>query len=378
VGSFHDEAGKDQRSLRTKVRTEQIWDALLSDEALAALPDALARTVGGRSAILLYRSRAHQAQVLAFNHWGSQEIGRYAQSFASVDPWTEAVVRPGRENRFHLMSDFVSPERFSHSAMYSGFVQEMGDDTFHCIGASLSTPRGEGIIGVHRARSAPDFSPEERDRLQSFFPQLHHMFLARANGLEMAARTSTAEQALERLAVGALLVASGGRVIVANAHAERILASGQWLLLTSGIIRAVGDEAASFEALLYRATAANQATGGTLLMKSESGGLLQLDVSPARDPSQPCCAVVITRRLSRPNGIEPILRRSFGLTAAEAAVALCLAHGLSVASIADERRVAIDTVRMQIKAVLHKTGFTKTSALAVFLGQLSSLGDQTD
>lgn len=58
------------------------------------------------------------------------------------------------------------------------------------------------------------------------------------------------------------------------------------------------------------------------------------------------------------------LSQLFGLTAAEVSVALAVSAGKTAADIAQERHVAVSTVRTQIRAAVEKTGGHKISELA--------------
>jgi DNA-binding CsgD family transcriptional regulator len=80
------------------------------------------------------------------------------------------------------------------------------------------------------------------------------------------------------------------------------------------------------------------------------------------------CAVAVAkpeegrRRLS-----EEMVASVYGLTAAEAAVAVALARGEDVREIARRRGVSTETVRGQLKAVLAKTGCSRQADLVRML-----------
>jgi DNA-binding CsgD family transcriptional regulator len=63
-----------------------------------------------------------------------------------------------------------------------------------------------------------------------------------------------------------------------------------------------------------------------------------------------------------------VLEGLFDLTTAEARVARAVSIGQSVNSIASENAVSLETVRSQLKMVLHKTGTHRQSELAALLG----------
>jgi DNA-binding CsgD family transcriptional regulator len=61
------------------------------------------------------------------------------------------------------------------------------------------------------------------------------------------------------------------------------------------------------------------------------------------------------------------LRECFGLTKSEAEVAAAIAEGSSVARIAERRRVAINTIRSQVKIIAAKFGCTRQSQIAAIV-----------
>ena len=65
------------------------------------------------------------------------------------------------------------------------------------------------------------------------------------------------------------------------------------------------------------------------------------------------------------------LQHAFGLTPAEAAVALAFAEDMTVAEIAQQRGVSEETVKSQSRAILRKTGASRRSALTRVVAKLS-------
>jgi DNA-binding CsgD family transcriptional regulator len=65
--------------------------------------------------------------------------------------------------------------------------------------------------------------------------------------------------------------------------------------------------------------------------------------------------------------VPATLAETFGLTARECAVALGLTRGKSIQAIAQERKIAPETVRQQVKSILRKTGAKRQSQLAATL-----------
>jgi DNA-binding CsgD family transcriptional regulator len=65
-----------------------------------------------------------------------------------------------------------------------------------------------------------------------------------------------------------------------------------------------------------------------------------------------------------------LLQAAFGLTPSEAAVAARLAAGESREGIADERRVSLETVRMQIKRAFSKMNVRREGELYALISRL--------
>jgi|SRR5690606_15458531 DNA-binding CsgD family transcriptional regulator len=92
---------------------------------------------------------------------------------------------------------------------------------------------------------------------------------------------------------------------------------------------------------------------------------------PRRDEHSPALAVVRCYPLQRDAEPDPALvAEAFGLTPAEAQVAAQLARGLSPMEIAAARRVSMQTIRAQIRAVFEKTGINRQSDLVRLLVEM--------
>ena len=63
------------------------------------------------------------------------------------------------------------------------------------------------------------------------------------------------------------------------------------------------------------------------------------------------------------------LRAAFGLTTAEARIALGIARGKTLAAIAEAHGIVVSTARTQLKSVFKKTGTHRQAELAVMLAR---------
>lgn len=81
-------------------------------------------------------------------------------------------------------------------------------------------------------------------------------------------------------------------------------------------------------------------------------------------------SLVIARLPADPARRAEALADRFGLTPAEAQVALGLAHGRTLASIAAERGVTVSTLRSQLKSIFGKLGVSRQAELAARVSEL--------
>jgi len=87
-------------------------------------------------------------------------------------------------------------------------------------------------------------------------------------------------------------------------------------------------------------------------------------------------ALLMFHRPGRARHIDPVVvAEAFGLTPAEARVAVRLADGLNAEQIAAERNASLLTVRTQIRSILAKTGVRRQPELVRMLVEMPELGE---
>lgn len=117
------------------------------------------------------------------------------------------------------------------------------------------------------------------------------------------------------------------------------------------------DDTALREALNDAATRAHERV---LVLGRQTGAPVVVDVLPSL-PARTVCfrrQAVLLLRERAPGGADrgPVLQELYGLTSAEAEVAMAMTQGAPVSDIAASRGVAPSTVRAQVKAILSKVG----------------------
>lgn len=193
--------------------------------------------------------------------------------------------------------------------------------------------------------------------------------------LTMTARAKAPDPATRSAATGAVrgaavfLCDEQGRVRGLTAGAQALLEEDGGLALRAGVLMTTVDELDLGEGI----RAARGGPGQTLFIPSPAGPALVLDVTPllSEAPGLRTLVVVSARNHSAaPGDLEAVLLASFGLTAAEADIAIRLTRGATRSAIAVARGVSLGTVKSQIKSVYQKVGVTREVELAACLASL--------
>ncbi len=174
-----------------------------------------------------------------------------------------------------------------------------------------------------------------------------------------------------------------GRLLYANAAAERVLSAQDGVRVAHGVVGAADPIAGRrFGALIGRAASGDMPTGGSLAIPRPSGrrpyavqiapchpGRTGLFPSPAR-------VVLTIADLEAEHGPDrETLRSLFGLTAAQASVAALLARGRELRDIALTLGISLYTVRRHLGDVMAKTDTNSQVALVYLLSHLSRLDE---
>jgi DNA-binding CsgD family transcriptional regulator/PAS domain-containing protein len=356
---------------------ETILDAMLDDQALAAVPARLAEMVDGCSSMFHRRMGDGSHQMYSFNCFGPDVMSDYVENFAKDDAWSNVVVTLSH-NRASSLDRYLPASEFKRTRTYNEFVRAQRLDALHCLGLAMPIDGGQvSLLGVHRGHRQKAFDVEEEQRLQLVVPYLRRLVQVR-NRLEVANRHAKATYALlDQLPIGVLQVDAHGRVLYANASAETLLRTGDGLIYTTQ--QYIGAESRS-DLWRLRTTVACAATAsgsGAMLVKRSSGAdPLQVIIAPFRPPEMTAAAsamLLVQIPGQSDAALLEMAMQMFGLSRAEAAASIALLGGQTAEDIADQNGVKVSTVQTQIKRAMEKTGTRKQSALAALLARLPVL-----
>ncbi len=184
--------------------------------------------------------------------------------------------------------------------------------------------------------------------------------------------------ALACLHHGVVLLEAGGKVVFANDAAARLCAHADGLTIGAAGMRAARpSEDAALQRLFAKAFAGNGGgvpAGGVQSVTRISGRQpFAVHVLPLRDITEefvarrPCAVVVIVDPDDPPYIAAAHLQQLYGLTSAEAAVAIQMLRGQGLQAVAKELRVTLSTVRIHLQRVFEKTGAHRQAELVRLL-----------
>jgi len=186
---------------------------------------------------------------------------------------------------------------------------------------------------------------------------------------------------LDKFNRGVLLLDSEGAVLFVNRAAEAMLARNDGLRLRRRRLQFESDDAtAAFQAFLARGD--GRVDGGGLVLRLEHPrrhSAYRVLVSPlASRPKRDERGAGYCLFIYEPNGGQkplpmPVLKRLYGLTAAEARLANELFLGKSLASAAAACGTTSNTAKSALKSIFHKCAVGSQSELLLLL----SLGPRT-
>ena len=317
--------------------------------------------------------RSGGATSFVWEHGFSSDAQRlYGEYYHRVDPLGAIWQQPTDTAVFG--QDYVPAAEFERSEIWNDYSR-VHLDAFHLICASFPLLDGHlGAIGLHRGRQARAFGAAEKNRLDRLLPHLQGALRLRQR-LTPANGAGISVAVLNSLEIAIVVARGDGTPVFANRAA---LASAA--IRVGAGYRPIGtaDQGEQRRLLAVVRDAGTGGAGGAVLLTAVGQAPVAALVTPLPPglaealPGPRGLALVALRALggARPT-IAARLRQLFGLTGAEATLALALLAGQRLDEIAEARNVRITTVRFQLRAILDKTGTRSQSDLVRLLARLT-------
>ncbi len=348
--------------------------------ALTAAAD-LVGAVGAQ--VFLWNKLGHTVPFAAVGRLPEEGNALYVQHYGAIDPRRQALEhRPVGEL---VLDQDLDGDRLRKSEFYNDFLVPYGVP--YVAGSRIvDTPELCVVLGVLRSFPQGPFGSVEADLLRRLLPHFQHAARIhdKLRSLDLCSRA--VENALDRLSFGVVIANTNGRVVIVNRAAKEIAAASDGVHIHHGRLTAERAEEAGVIARLIRDAAQSAAHrggagGGSLRVPRPSGrqpyvvlvAPLESETAPSLTSESPAVLILISDLEQGPKVLGRRLVDLFGLSPAEACLAVALAEGKRLEEVAEERRVRMPTVRTQMRAVLDKTGTTRQADLVRLIARLPAV-----
>lgn len=299
----------------------------------------------------------------------SWPISAYREHFFTLDPFIR--LPPGE---VVTLAELMPEPELLASDYYQHYLEPAG--VFHIIGTDTSEP--EGLIArlrISRGKEEKAFSDADKALLHQLVPHLRLAIQIHARLSNMESERNLYANAVDRLAVGTIILDEHGTILKSNELASQLLQHKDGIGEHKGKLvfdkRELNSEFNSLlQQVLSPAMDSKPGMAEALRVARPSGradlGLIIRPVPTAEWPegqSSPTIVVFISDPEQQSDTSQQIITRLFGFTPAEAALAMQLARGLSLAEASGELSISQHTARAQLKAIFAKTGVTRQAEL---------------
>ena len=347
-----------------------LYEATLDTDLWPGVVLEIADLVGGAGAALLAAGRPDGVWVRVDPHAKALFDTRFIASNPVFEFISEARRAPGYRPMITTDQDIAAAADLRRTAYYNEFMRPY--DGASTLVFDFDLPGLSGALNIGRSHRQGSFGEGDLRLAQALHPHLVRAFWL---SMRLGARSHLGDDllgVLDTSDLGVILIDGAGRVMHANATAEAQLTGREALGLLAGRICATGPSAGALSALIDRAITADRAArrGGSLAVRRPNAGApLTVTITPLGAARQrlfdvhPAALVCIHDPAAQPPPTEDRLMDLFGLTKAEARVAVKLLEGLDQRQAAEALGVSFFTVRTHLSHIFHKTDVNRQSDL---------------
>ena len=301
-------------------------------------------------------------------------LASYNEHYARLNPlWPATVAAPA--GTVLIDREVAGRDAFERSEFRNDFGRRVGLHAGMAVKV-LDESSVAAVLVVARGRSQGEFDPADAKLLSRLAPHLHRAVQVNRRLSLPRGETEATADVLDRLPHAAMLVDAAARVLFANGAARSILAAQDGLRSDPDGLRA--DTPAQTNDLRRRIGRAAAPAGGV----EAPPGSLALARASGRRPLSALVMPAAARGAARSTPAALVfvgdpelalaapperLWRLYGLTHAEAAVALALLRGDGMRVVADTLGVTLATVKTHLQHVFEKTGTRRQAELVSVL-----------
>jgi len=314
------------------------------------------------------------------------EMDRYIAHFSDRNP-LHRVDDPARflkgwRPRILTDEDWMPKADLMATEYYNDFLKPQ--NIHSCVMVRLAMRGANGAaINITRSAARGQFGRAELEIAESLHPHLIRAFELGQKLAVSQAVSSGFATVFDESVHGLFLLDADGAVRHLNRAAEALVSERKGLRTSGGRLMALEAGAArSLQALIGRAGSreADTRTGGSMTLAVATSAVpLSVTVAPIRLPALalmgdgPSVIVCVTDTEAGVRLPEQKLRDIFGLTPAEARLALALFEGANLGEAAEGLRISRFTAQNHLARIFEKTGTNRQAVLIKLMMQAVGL-----
>jgi len=354
-----------------------IYDVALSADRWEPLLERMTALFGGTAAVFFVRGHQDVETVFArFSGLSDALLSEAVTLFTSMDVGldTPLMLPPGSITT----DETLPPELNRRGEVLSDFLRRW--DVERYVGGDVfRDARRLGVVAILGSRRRAPFGEADVELLKTLVPHLRRAVEMRSHLDEKDANRSVAQDVIEGMLTGVVLLDASGRVLTANATARRIARARDGLALSQDRLRATSSaDDAGLQKAITEAIAIAQSRDSTgdaaLTVRRPSGARpYTVLVSPGASAAShsafriASAVVLIGDPDSALASAEKLAMQLYGLTPSEARLACSVASGESLAGYASAQGINVSTARWTMKQALAKTGARRQADLVRIL-----------
>jgi DNA-binding CsgD family transcriptional regulator/PAS domain-containing protein len=306
----------------------------------------------------------------------------YENHFFSLDPFVRLS-----EGQVVTAEELIG-RQWLESPIYQEYLRPLG--VRHLLGADIYTRDGvECRFRVTRSEGEVAFTEDDKALVGFVLPHLKRSIQLHTRLDFLEGERQLFAGTVNRMLLGMVSFAEEGDILETNEEARRILAErdGMWLA-DNKLCVDNAQESRELHRLIKLALADARSSEGASVVQAISitrpsgraplGILIRaVPMGQWTESTRRSAAVMFLRDAESnvPQPSQELVRRLFGLTRKEAALALLLAEGFTLDEAADKMDVRRNTARTHLRSIFCKTGVTRQTMLVrLLLNSVVTLG----
>ena len=341
----------------------------------------LREVLGAHIITLILIPPSQNAKGVMLNVGGNLEgIESYNRKHYALDPFIDLPV-----GEIICLREFIDPKKLEQSEFYKNTLAPAG--IFDILGADLEVPNELSVrLRISRIKGAKAFNEEHKELILSILPHLQRSLQIHAKLNKVESERALYAGAMEQLSVGTVILDENGIIMNCNSMAKNLIDAKDGLINSKGSLHLSNREQTAELQKMINSVLETRSKGQSGFVEAmrirRPSGLsdLGLVIRPipstefSEGKSVPSVAIFISDPEQTSETPVQIITRLFGVTPAEASLAMLLVNGLTLDEAAKVQGVSRNTTRTHLRSIFAKTGVSRQTMLVrLILKSVASL-----